>query len=536
MFDTLIRSAFLIDGTGAPGRHADVGLRGGSIDAVADRLSVDATRVVDAAGLALGPGFIDAHSHSDAFLLLEPDAPSKISQGVTTEVLGHCGASAAPIFGQGRLPSDWAACSYPFLNGGRPDAHAPGPTWSTVADYRALFDQVRPAVNALLLVGHNLLRAGVMGYAPRPATSDEQETMAEKLAQAMDEGASGLSTGLLYQPGRYATPDELLRLAQTAARRGGFYATHLRSEGDGLLEALDEALEVAGTAGIRLQISHLKTSGEKNWGKLDAVFARIEAARAQGRIVHADRYPYVAGATDLDVVLPDWAVAGGRDAILTRLADAVTRARLSDELDAMRPRDEWSGVRIGGTSHPELHPLRGFTIPEAADARGMTPGQAIVWILRLDQLRTGAFFFGMSEDNLRRIFAKPWVMVGSDASIRSLRGPLSADHPHPRAYGSFPRFLRLAQDERWMALPEAIRRLTSLPADAFGLRGRGRVVPGAAADLVLLDPEQIRDTATFSTPHRFSTGVRRVWVNGHCCFEDGRFTGDRAGRFLRAEF
>lgn len=536
MFDTLIRNAHLIDGTGAPGRQADVGLRSGRIEAIADCLPVDARRVVDAGGQVLCPGFIDAHSHSDAFVLLEPDAPSKISQGVTTEVMGHCGASAAPILGQGRLPSDWAACSYPSLKDGRHASHATGPTWSTVADYRALFDQVRPSVNAVLLVGHNLLRSGVMGYAPRPATADEQDSMAEHLAQAMDEGASGLSTGLIYQPGRYSTPDEVLRLAQTAARRGGFYATHLRSEGDRLLEALDEALEVIGTAGIRLQISHLKTSGEKNWGKLDAVFARIETARTQGLLVHADRYPYVAGGTDLDVVLPDWAVAGGRDAILTRLADAGTRARLSDELDAMRPQSEWSGVRIGGTVHPDLHVLRGRTIPEVADERGMTPGQAIVWILHLDQLRTGAFFFGMSEDNLRRILAQPWVMVGSDASIRSPQGPLSADHPHPRAYGAFPRFLRMVQDEKLMSLPEAIRRLTSLPADTFGLRGRGRAVPGTAADLTLLDPQQIRDSATFSTPHVFSTGIRRVWVNGHCCFEDGRFTGDRAGQFLRAEF
>jgi N-acyl-D-amino-acid deacylase len=536
VFDTLIRKAHLIDGTGVPGRQADVGLRSGRIETIADCLPVDATRVVDAGGLALCPGFIDAHSHSDAFVLLEPDAPSKVSQGVTTEVMGNCGASAAPIFGQGRLPSDWAVCSYPSLRGGRPVASATGPTWSTVADYRALFDQVRPAVNAVLLVGHNLLRAGGMGYASRPATSDEQDAMSEHLARAMDEGASGLSTGLIYQPGRYSAVDEVLRLARTAEERGGFYATHLRSEGDRLLEALDEALEVARIARIRVQISHLKTSGEKNWGTLDAVVARIEAARAQGLFVHADRYPYVAGGTDLDVVLPDWAVAGGRDAILARLADAATRARVADELDAMRPRGDWSGVRIGGTVHPDLHALRGLTIPEVADAHGMTPGQAIIWILHLDQLRTGAFFFGMSEDNLRRILAQPWVMVGSDASIRSPRGPLSADHPHPRAYGTFPRFLRLVQDETLLALPEAIRRLTSLPADAFGLRGRGRVVPGAAADLVLLDPEQIHDSATFSDPHRFSTGIRRVWVNGHCCFEDGRFTGDRAGQFLRAEF
>ena len=568
-FDTLIRGGTVIDGTGAPVRLADVGVRGDCIAVVGDLAAASATQVVDAAGLVVCPGFIDAHSHSDAFLLIEPDAPSKVSQGVTTEVVGQCGASAAPLFGQGRMPSDWAAQVYPESRGRRsevrdqrpevrsqnpesgiqprtkneeprtplhpPSSTAPGATWSTVAEYRQLLEQVRPAVNAVLLIGHNTLRAGVMGYEPRTATADEVRTMQRRLAQALAEGGSGLSTGLIYQPGCHASPEEVLALAQTAAAHGGFYATHMRSEGDRLLEALDEVLQLGRASGIRLQISHLKTSHAKNWGKLDAVLERIETAQRQGMRVHADRYPYVAGGTDLDVVLPDWAADGGRAAVLARLADPAACKRIAAELDDSRPRDAWTGVMIGGTTHPDLHALRGQNVEAIADARGSTPGETIVWILQRDQLRTGAFFFGLSEANLRRIYAQPWVMVGSDASIRALQGPLAADHPHPRAYGTFPRFLRMVQDEELMPLPEAIRRLTSLPAEAFGLRGRGRIAPGAFADLAVFDPVAIRDCATFAVPHAFSSGVQQVWVNGRCCYDHGRFTGNRGGRVLRCE-
>ena len=550
-FDTVIRGGTVIDGTGAPGRRTDVGVRGDCIAAVGDLAAASATQVVDVDGLVVCPGFIDAHSHSDAFLLIEPDAPSKVSQGVTTEVVGQCGASAAPLFGQGRMPSDWAAQVYTkfriqnsefrIQKDGTPSTLHPPPstapcaTWSTMAEYRQLFEQVRPAVNAVLLIGHNTLRAGVMGYEPRAATADEVRAMQRHLAQALDEGGSGLSTGLIYQPGCHSSPEEVLALAQTTVSHGGFYATHMRSEGDKLLEALDEVLQLGRVSGIRLQISHLKTSHAQNWGKLDVLIERIETVQRQGMHVHADRYPYVAGGTDLDVVLPDWAADGGRAAILARLADPAACARIVAELDDSRPRDAWAGVMIGGTLHPDLHALRGQTIAAIADARGSTPGASILWILQRDQLRTGAFFFGLSEANLRRIYAQPWVMVGSDASIRALQGPLAADHPHPRAYGTFPRFLRMVQDEELMPLPEAIRRLTSLPAEAFGLRGRGRIAPGAFADLAVFDPVAIRDCATFAVPHAFSSGVQQVWVNGRCCYDHGRFTGNRGGRVLRCE-
>lgn len=529
-FDTLIRHARVFDGTGAPPEYVDVGLRGERIAAVGDLAPASARQTVDAAGLVLAPGFIDVHSHSDAFLLIEPDAPSKVSQGVTTEIVGQCGVSAAPQTGASRMPSDWAALPYPRRDGAA--ATLPGPTWTTVASYRRLFEQVRPAVNAVLFIGHNTLRGGVMGYVPRPATADELAAMQRNLAQALDEGGSGLSTGLIYQPGLYATSAEVLALAGTAAASGGIYATHMRNEGAGLLEAIDEVLALGRAKSIRVQISHLKTSGRESWCKLDAALARIEAARQAGLAVYADRYPYVAGGTDLDIVLPDWAATGGREAVLARLTDPMTCERIVAELDASRPAEVWQDVMIGGTVHPDLLSCRGRTVAAIAAERRSTCGAAIAWMLARDDLRTGAFFFGMSEANLRRIYAQPWVMVGSDASIRAPQGPLAADHPHPRAYGTFPRFLRLVQKEQLMPLAEAIRRLTALPAAAFGLKDRGRIAAGAFADLVLFDPAAVRDLATYAQPHALAEGVRQVWVNGGCCFADGRFTGVRCGQVL----
>jgi N-acyl-D-amino-acid deacylase len=401
-----------------------------------------------------------------------------------------------------------------------------------VAEYRELLAQVRPAVNVVLFIGHNTIRKAVMGYEPRTATADEVAAMGRHLDQALEEGGSGLSTGLIYQPGKYAAPDEVLALARVASRRGARYATHMRSEGDQLIESVDEVLGLAQAAGIHVQISHLKTSGAANWGKLEAVIERVERARAAGLGVHADRYPYLAGGTDLDVVLPDWASAGGRDAILRNLADPATRSRVTAELDTLHR--DWSGVMVGGARHPAVAAFTGRTVPEVAAALTCSAGAAVAWMIATDETRTEAFFFGMSEPNLRRIYAQPWVMVGSDASVRAPTGPLADSHPHPRAYGAFPRFLRLAQDELRMPLPEAIRRCTSLPADAFGLAGRGRLAVGACADIVVFEPAAMRDHATYAQPHQYATGVRQVVVNGRLSYDRGRFTGDRAGGLVQA--
>lgn len=535
-FDLILRGGTVVDGTGAPARTADVGVSGDRIATVGDLSGAQAGRVIDAAGRVVTPGFIDAHAHSDAYLLLEPDAPSKLTQGVTTEVNGQCGGSGCPRLGQARLSSDWASQTYPSHTfEGVIKSERPGPTWTTVASYRELFDAVRPAVNTVQFIGHNTLRAGVMGYEPRQAAADELREMTRRLEQALDEGGWGLSTGLLYQPGKYAADGEVAALARAAAAQGGLYATHMRSEGDRLLESIADVLDLARATGIRVQISHLKTSGRANWGKVEATLALLNAAREEGLHVHSDRYPYTAAGTDLDVVLPDWASAGGRDAILKNLRDPAVRRRVEEELDA-EARD-WACVMVGGGWSDEVRRFSGQTVADAARALGLTPGQTACRFIDADDTRTGAFFFGMCEENLRRIYAEPWIMPGSDASVRAPWGPLGLDHPHPRAYGTMPRFLRLLTGgvegfAKLCGLEEAVRRMTSLPAAAFGIRDRGVLRSGAFADIAVFDAASFRDSATYAQPHQFAAGVRQVVVNGAVSYDGGRFTGERRGRFL----
>lgn len=533
MFDLIIQDGTVIDGTRqAQPTRTDVGVRDGHIAALGDLAHADAHERIDATGRWVTPGFIDAHSHSDTYLLLEPDAPSKVTQGITTEVVGQCGGSGVPALNDLCLASDWATMVYPRLNGTgqhRPDG-APGATWRTVADYRALWEHVRPALNAKLYVGHNTLRKGVMGYATRAADAGEVAQMVRNLEQALDEGASGLSTGLIYQPGKFATPDEVLTLVRAAAAKGAGYATHMRSESDCLLESIDETLDLARATGIRTQISHLKTTHARNWHKVGAAIERIEQARAEGVVVYADRYPYTSGATELDIVLPDWASDGGGEAILRTLDDPTSRTRVIAELDASRV--DWSGVIIGGCYSVASKVYCGMRLPDVAQQRGETPGAAIVWLIREGKSKTGAFFGGTSEENLRLIYRQPWVAVGSDASLRSPTGPLSADHPHPRAYGTMPRFYRMAVDEHLMSAAEAIWRMTGLAAEAYGIAGRGQIATGFHADLAVWDPDTFDTTATYATPHRLASGMCQVVVNGTLTFDNGHFTGRRNGAII----
>lgn len=528
-FDLIIRGGTVVDGSGAAPRMVDLGIVGERIEALDDLSAATAPLIVDATDLIVAPGFIDAHAHSDAYLLLEPAAPSKIRQGITTEINGQCGGAAVPCLGTARLSSDWASQIYPRLGGMA--ANAPGPTWTTVASYRALFEQVQPALNSVQLIGHNILRAGVMGYEPRAATSDELLLMERRLEQALDEGGAGLSSGLLYVPGKHAAPGEVDALARIAARRGRFYASHIRSEGTELLESIQELLGVARRTGVQLQLSHFKTSGAANWHKLEAAIELLESARAQGIHVTADRYPYLAAGTDLDIVLPEWAASGGRDTILAALRDPAQFSQLAAELDASAR--DWSKVMIGGGWSDAVRYFSGSTIAEAAEMLQVSPGNAVCQILIADETRTGGFFFGMSRDNLRRICALEWVMPGSDASLRAPWGPLSLDHPHPRAYGTMPRFLQLLTEPPALCdLPTAIQRMTALPAHTFGLTGRGRLARGNFADIIVFDESQFRDRATYAQPHQFARGMLHVIVNGALTYSDGCWTGQRRGRFL----
>jgi len=530
---TVVRGGIVVDGRGGAAFPGDVVVDG---DRIVDVLPTSSSQLptpnfIDAAGCLVTPGFVDAHAHSDAYLVLEPDAPSKISQGVTTEVNGQCGGSVAPRYGEARLSSDWAAILGERL------------TWRSLAEYREVLEAAKPALNTVQFVGHNTLRSSVVGYAGRESTPDELARMSRLLEESLDDGGWGLTTGLIYQPGKYSTPQEVVALAKVAASKGGYYATHMRSEGDRILEAIDEVIDLVKATGIRAEISHLKTSGARNWHKIDVVLEKMEGAVGAGLLLGSDRYPYCAAGTDLDVVLPDWAQEGAAKAECERLADAATRKRIVDEIDASGR--DWSTVMIGGTWHPDNKPFSGKTVAELLGQQPSTsstcstcstwlsssPGSLVCRILELDGCKTGAFFFGMSEENLAKIYSRPWIVPGSDASLRAPWGPLGADLPHPRAYGTMPEFYRRLR-ELGFSREETVARMTSVPARRFGLRGRGVIEKGAFADIAVWKEDEFKSSATYDAPHQFSAGVKCVMVNGTVPYLDGRFTGNRGGRFL----
>ena len=518
-FDLLIRNGSVLDGTGAAAVSADVGIIGERIAAVGDLSKAETNHVIDATGHFVCPGFIDAHSHSDAYFLIEPRASSKVFQGITTEVCGNCGASVAPRLGGAQLPSDWQ------------DKPSPG-TWSTVAEYRKLFEQVKPAVNEALLICHNTLHRGISGYEPRGATPDELKTMCRALEQALDEGGCGMSTGLIYPPASAVPREEVVALSKVCAAKNKIYTSHMRSEGKQLLEAIDEALDIGRRSGARVQISHLKTSGQANWHKIDAALEKIESAIAEGIEVAADRYPYTAAQTDLDIILPDWALYDGKEAVLGRLKDSKVRKKIREEILEGRGEFGFSTVMIGSVEHPELQHLKGLKMDQASSLLGMEPVDALLHIIEKDELRTGGIFFGMCEENMWRILAQPWVMIGCDASLRAPDGILSTDHPHPRAYGSFTKLLRASLDGQTVPLPEMIRKMTSLPAETFRLKDRGVLKKGAFADVVVFDPAKVKENTTYQNPHQLSEGVETLIVNGTLTIQEGQLTDARRGRFL----
>ncbi len=527
----IIENGLIVDGSGKPGFYGDIVIDGDKIvDVVGEpstfNFQLSTFNSIDATGCIVSPGFIDAHAHSDAYLVLEPDAPSKISQGITTEINGQCGGSVAPRYGEARLSSDWAT-----LLGSRL-------TWRSLAEYRAVLEAAKPAINTIQFVGHNTLRSSVVGYAGRAATSDELKEMQRLLAESLDAGGWGLTTGLIYQPGKYSTPEEVVALAKVAAERGAFYATHMRSEGDRILEAIDEVIDLVRATGIRAEVSHLKTSGKRNWHKIDAVLEKIENAIGEGLLLGSDRYPFCAAGTDLDIVLPDWAQEGAAPAEMARFADPATRAKIVDEINAS-DRD-WSTVMIGGTWSESTKPFSGQSVSEilsrtsrlSQSSRNLSsPGELICHILELDGCKTGAFFFGMSEENLDKILSRPWIVPGSDASLRAPWGPLGADHPHPRAYGTMPEFYRRVR-ALGVSREEAIARMTSVPARRFGIAHRGVIEKGAFADIAIWKEDEFSSSATYVEPHKFSRGVKAVLVNGAVSYTEGKFSANRTGRFL----
>ncbi|MGD2070415.1 MAG: D-aminoacylase [Gemmatimonadota bacterium] len=526
--DLVLRGAVVFDGTGAPGREADVAVVGDRIAEVG-RVARDGGEEIDLSGLALAPGLIDIHSHADLSLLVEPRAESRVRQGITLEVVGQDGSSIGPWSEE---VARRRAESYRERYGVELDFH------DLAGFFRAL-GRARPAVNLASMVGHGTVRGTVVGGEDRPATAAELREMRTLVREALDQGAVGFSTGLEYTPGSFAPVDELIALASELAGTGYPYASHMRNEDDQLLAAVEEALHVGRMAGVPVQVSHLKAQGRRNYWKADVVLHLLEEARRgrgdePGVDVHFDRYPYVAYSTGLSNLFPTWSRAGGDVAFADRLADPGDReAILSYARDKVALLGTWDSVQITSVGADELDWVVGRKLGEAARERGLDPLD-LALDLMVDGGGAGMIGYGMSEENTARILAHPLGMVCSDGGSFAPYGPLSGSSPHPRSYGTFPRLLgHYVRDEGVLTLEEAVHKVTVMPATKLRLRDRGVVRPGAYADLVAFDPTTVADGATFSRPHTYPRGIPHVVVNGVVTLRDGEQTGELAGRPVR---
>jgi N-acyl-D-amino-acid deacylase len=529
VLDLKIEGATVVDGTGTAGGRTDVGIRDETIVGLGDLSREPAGRTLTVSGKVVTPGFIDMHSHSDWSLWANRRAESKIRQGVTTEVVGNCGFSPAPVATEHLDALRGFALALPRGLDFR---------WRSMEEYLDAFDAHGTALNVVQLVGHGALRIAAMGFVRREPTAEELREMQRLLGAALEAGAWGLSTGLIYAPGSYATTAEIVTLARVAARHRGFYASHIRGEGATLLTAVAEAIRVGREADLAVQISHVKSAGRPNWGNVPNALALVDAAVADGLDVMADVYPYVASSTVLRTLLPAWALEGGVEAMKWRLADAETRARIREEVTAsgdgqsLVDRVGWDNVLI--SSCPRRPEAEGRRLAELAAAWRKDPFDVAAELLAADDGQAHVVMFQLDEADLRPALLHPRVMIGSDGSALAPHGELGAGRHHPRSYGTFPRVLgHYVREERLLSLPQAVHKMTGLPARRLGLRDRGVIRVGAKADLVVLDPRTVIDVATFDDPHRYPRGIEHVLVNGRFVIRDGEHTGSLPGTLLR---
>ena len=519
MLDLLISGADVVDGTGSSRYPGSVGIAGDRIAWLghADVQEPAAARRIEAPGRVVTPGFVDVHNHSDLGPLVEPAMASTLRQGVTTVVVGNCGISPWPVAG---------AVESAVMVGGDPSAM--DLRFGTFADYLARLDDARPSVNVAALVGHGSVRGEVMAWERRPPTSGELDTMRGLVADAMDGGAIGFSTGLIYAPGMYAATDEVIALAEESARHGGIYASHIRGEGEHLFRAVDEAIEVGRRAGLPAHVSHLKCETALMWGRTAELLTRLR----DGGDVTADQYPYAAWGSVLWSLPPDWAPVHELPALLQEpgVRDRLVRAVEEGEGEAFQSSVKgvgWDRIVIESTADARCN---GMSVEAIATARGVPPADACFQLLAEDP-DTACIGHAMVEEDVRAILADPETMVASDAASMSPEGPFRGVPVHPRNYGTFPRVLGPCVRDGVLTLESAVRKMTSLPADRFGLTGRGRIEEGAAADLVLLDPETVTDRADYGTPHAYPDGIEVVVVNGRVAWDGAQ--GERTGRVLR---
>jgi N-acyl-D-aspartate/D-glutamate deacylase len=527
-YDVVIAGGSVLNGDGTPAVTADVGIRDGRIATIGDLKTAQARQRIDAAGLTVAPGFIDMHNHSDYTILVEPKAESMIRQGVTTMVLGES-RSAGPVK-QGANDD--------------PRSRADGATvdWTTLGGYFARLERQHMSTNIASYVGEEQVWTYVKGYGQTPATPAEIEEMKTLVAQAMEEGAMGLSTALLQPPSSIATTANLIELAKVAKRYGGIYASHIRDEGENVFKAVDEAIQVGAGAGIPVDILHMKIAHQKLWGRAGEIIGMVQKARDAGQNVQANVYPYTAGQNNLSSIVPPWAHDGGRQKMLERLRDPAARRRMHDEVLHGLPNwynhylatgGGWSGMLLVSLQHERNKPFQGKRMSDLIAARGGDPVDVLFDVLVEEGGSVPTVFFHHSEPDMQMVLKQPWTSIGSDGSAVNPDGPTGRSHPHPRYYGTFPRVLgRYARDLKVITLPDAVRKMTSLNADKIGLKDRGRLKEGAWADVTIFNPATVIDKATFENPHQFPVGIEYVIVNGVMTVERGRHTGALAGRVL----
>jgi len=524
VLDAIFEGGLVVDGTGTPGYVTDVAIAGDTIARIGDCAELDARVRFDCAGHVIAPGFIDMHGHSDETLLAAPLAESKLRQGITTEIGGNCGASPGPLsdaeFADRRKRLD--------------ARHGLEVTWRDLAGFLDRLDAAPPALNFACLVGLGETRSAVGGLDDAPLSADDVRRECALVRDACEHGAIGVSSGLIYPPGSFADAGELVALARAARDAGSpLYASHIRDEGDRLVESVQEALEIGRQADVSVQLSHHKAAGRKNWGKVHRTLALVDRAVSRGSDVMLDQYPYKASSTGLDVILPADVNVGGRDAVSARLADPGYASLVAARVEASYG-DRWDQVMIAEVASDANKPFEGKTIAQIAVTTGRSPVASALELLRDEHLDISAIYFTMDESDVRTVLSYGLTCIGSDSSARSTIGPTARGFPHPRAFGTFPRiFSRYVRETGMLRLEEAVRRCTSLPATRVGLRSRGMLAIGWLADLVVFDPSTIRDTATYESPMRYPDGVRHVWVNGVATVQGGVSTGARAGRVLR---
>jgi len=528
-FDVIIKNGAVYDGSGGEAQHVDLAIRGDRIAGVGDYKNAKAKTVIDARGLAVAPGFINMLSWSTESLIQDGRSQSEIREGVTTEILGE-GESMGPLNEElkKRMLREQSDIKFDIK-------------WNTLAEYLQYLERRGISCNVASFIGAATIRENVIGFEDKVPTAEQLDQMRELVRKEMEAGALGIGTALIYPPAFYSKTDELIELCKVAAKYKGKYISHMRSEGNQLLEAFDELLRISREAGIPAEVYHIKAAGEKNWGKIDNLLSQIEAAQKEGLNVRANMYTYTAAGTGLDACLPPWTEEGGYPALFKRLRDPATREKIAAEVKI--DSDKWENLYIGAGSpdnillvafkSEKLKPLTGKTLATVAKMRGKDPITTIMDLIAEDESRIGTIYLVMSEENVKKEIAKPWISFCSDEASQAPEGVFLKSNPHPRAYGSFVRVLgKYVRDEKVITLSEAIRRLSAFPATNLGLDHRGMLKEGMFADVVAFDPATITDHATFEEPHQYATGVKHVFVNGVQVIKDGEHTGAKPGRAL----